>query len=415
MPTNATPEYKKAETAFRQARDPAERLQWLNEMLRLLPKHKGTEHLQADIKTRIKELTAELRGPRKGAARTGPVHTVRHEGSAQVALIGPPNTGKSLLHARLTGSHAEVGPYPHTTTAPLPGMLHHEDVQFQLVDLPPVSADYMESWLPNALQPADAALLVVDLHEPGCVEDVAAIRECLEAKRITLTDDWNGRLAPGLICDPPGSAGDTAAAADGDTAAEASDDTAAEASGDTAAEASDGTAAEASGDTATDASSNAAAEASGNAAAAANGDTDEEDVLDDPFRVFLPTLLIISKCDEGVDPEEIDLLEDLVGQRYPALCVSAEAGEGLDHIGKALFRGLGIVRIYTKAPGKEPDTGRPYTVFAGDTVSDVALLIHRELAASVKFARVWGSAKFDGQQVGKDYPVRDGDIVELHT
>ena len=138
-------------------------------------------------------------------------------------------------------------------------------------------------------------------------------------------------------------------------------------------------------------------------------------MLDDPFRVFLPTLLIISKCDEGVDPEEIDLLEDLVGQRYPALCVSAEAGEGLDHIGKALFRGLGIVRIYTKAPGKDPDTGRPYTVFAGDTVSDVALLIHRELAASVKFARIWGSAKFDGQQVGKDYPVCDGDIVELHT
>jgi len=125
--------------------------------------------------------------------------------------------------------------------------------------------------------------------------------------------------------------------------------------------------------------------------------------------------LIISKCDEGVDPEEIDLLEDLVGQRYPALCVSAEAGEGLDHIGKALFRGLGIVRIYTKAPGKDPDTGRPYTVFAGGTVSDVALLIHRELAASVKFARIWGSAKFDGQQVGKDYLLRDGDIVELHT
>jgi ribosome-interacting GTPase 1 len=383
VPTNVTPEYKKAETAFRKAREPAERLQWLNEMLRLIPKHKGTEHLQADIKTRIKELTAELRGPQKGAARTGPVHTVRREGSAQIALIGPPNSGKSLLHKRLTGSKAEVGAYPYTTTAPLPGMLLYKDVQFQLVDLPPVSVAFMESWLPNALQPADAALLVVDLHVPGCVEDVAAICEQLEAKRITLTDDWSGRLAPGLICEPPGTAGAATAPADDDTAADDDD---------------------------------GAAVATSTDSTVAGGDENaEQEALEDPFRVLLPTLLIVGKCDAGVEPEEIDLLEELVGLRFPALCVSAEKDQGIDHIGEALLRGLGIVRIYTKTPGKEADTDRPYTVFRGDTIADVASLIHRELAASVKFARVWGSTKFDGQQVGRDYLVQDGDIVELHS
>src|SRR5210317_1113040 len=107
MPTNVSPEYKKAEDAYRNAREPRERLRWLREMLRTIPKHKGTEHLQADIKTRIKQLTEEVAGPRKGGARTGPSHSIRPEGAAQVALIGPPNAGKSRLHGQLTGSHSE--------------------------------------------------------------------------------------------------------------------------------------------------------------------------------------------------------------------------------------------------------------------------------------------------------------------
>ena len=182
MPANLSPEYKKAEAEFKRAREPRERLRWLREMLRTIPKHKGTEHLQADIKTRIKQLTEELAGPRKGGARTGPTHSIRPEGAAQVALIGPPNAGKSSLHARLTGSHAEVAPYPYTTKTPLPGMLPYRDVHFQLVDLPPVSADFMESWYVNALRPADAAMLVVDLSDPECVDHVMAIRDRLDQR-----------------------------------------------------------------------------------------------------------------------------------------------------------------------------------------------------------------------------------------
>ena len=120
MPANLSPEYKKAEQAFREASEDRERLLRLRDMLRTIPKHKGTEHLQADIKSRIKQLTEELAGPKKGAARTGPVHTLRPEGAAQVALLGPPNAGKSSLHVKLTGSRADVGPYPFTTHEPMP-------------------------------------------------------------------------------------------------------------------------------------------------------------------------------------------------------------------------------------------------------------------------------------------------------
>jgi ribosome-interacting GTPase 1 len=367
MPTNVSPEYKKAEAAYRKARDPAERLALLKEMLSTIPKHKGTEHLQADIKSRIKDLTQELAGPKKGGARTGPVYSLRTEGAAQVALLGPPSSGKSSLHVQLTGSQAEIGPFPHTTQAPLPGMLPYEDVYFQLIDLPPVSTTYMESWLPNALQPAQAALLVVDFADPDCVEHVLALRDRLDQKRITLTDNWGGRLGAGYleqVPQPP---------------------------------------------------------LPRHAPAVQQGPADSEqdgqplEAMEDPFRVFLPVLLLASKCDLNKDPEEIAVFSELVGANYPAIFVSAITGEGLGHIGPLLFRGLGIIRIYTKVPGRPPDMKRPFTLTEGETVLDVARLIHRELATSIRFARIWGSGKFEGQQVGRDHIVADGDVLELHA
>ena len=186
MPANLSPEYKDAQEKFRRAREPQEKLECLREMLRTIPKHKGTEHLQAEIKTRVKELTTELRGPKKGAVRGGPDLAVRHEGAAQVALAGPPNSGKSSLHARLTGSHAMVGPYPFSTKYPLPGMLLHEDVQLQLVDLPPVAADSLEPWMPGTLHGADAVALVVDLSDPACVDQLDAVERRLAEKKVTL-------------------------------------------------------------------------------------------------------------------------------------------------------------------------------------------------------------------------------------
>ena len=100
---------------------------------------------------------------------------------------------------------------------------------------------------------------------------------------------------------------------------------------------------------------------------------------------------------------------------YPVLAVSATTGRGLGEIGPWLFRSLGIARIYTKAPGRPADKQRPFTLRHGQTVGDVARLVHKDLARSLKFARVWGQSGFDGQQVGQEHPLADGDIVELHT
>jgi uncharacterized protein len=337
MPANLTPEYKATEAAFRKARDPRERLEHLREMLRVIPKHKGTDHLQADIKHRIKELSEELERPKKSGAHGGPPLVIQPQGAAQIALLGPPNTGKSSLHARLTGSGAQAAPYPFTTQYPEPGMMPFEDIHFQLVDLPAISPEHPVSWLAGALQTADACLLVVDLGDPACVERIETVRAILREKRVTLTDRW----------EPEGEAAE---------------------------------------------------------------------VDEDPFALRLPAVLLTNKADLLADVEtELRAFLELTGLRYSVVAVSATTGRSLGEIGPLLFRQLRIVRVYTKVPGRPPDRNRPFTLRRGQTVDDVAWLVHKDLARSLKYARVWGKSGFDGQHVGRDHPLADGDVVELHT
>jgi uncharacterized protein len=109
------------------------------------------------------------------------------------------------------------------------------------------------------------------------------------------------------------------------------------------------------------------------------------------------------------------VLEELAGVRFPAFAVSAKSGQSLERLAPFVFSALGIVRVYTKPPGQPPDRTRPFIVRRGNTVTDVARLVHQDVARTLKFARLWGSAAFDGQQVGPDHAVADGDIVELHA
>jgi hypothetical protein len=310
-------------------------------MLRVIPKHKGTDHLQADIKRRIKELSEELEGPQRGGtARHGPAHVIRPEGAAQIMLVGPPNSGKSSLHARLTGSHAHIAPYPFTTRHPEPGMMSHEDVHFELVDLPAISPEHPIPWIASTFQTADACCVVVDLGDPACVERVQDVHDVLREKRVTLTERWPA-------------AGESALADEGGG---------------------------------------------------------------DPFVLRLPALLLVNKADLMAHvAEELDTFRDLTALRYPALAVSAETGQGLAGIGPWLFRNLGVVRVYTKAPGHPPDKHRPFTLRPGETVEHVARLVHKDVAQTLRYARLWGKSGFDGQQVGREHLLSDGDIVELHA
>jgi ribosome-interacting GTPase 1 len=127
-------------------------------------------------------------------------------------------------------------------------------------------------------------------------------------------------------------------------------------------------------------------------------------------------VLLANRADLLADVDtELRAFLELTGMRCPAFAVSATTGRGLDEIGPLLFRQLGIVRVYTKAPGRPPDRDRPFTLRSGQTVEDVARLVHKDLARTLKYARVWGKSGFDGQHVGRDHPLADGDVVELHA
>ena len=139
------------------------------------------------------------------------------------------------------------------------------------------------------------------------------------------------------------------------------------------------------------------------------------DVDEDPFALRVPALLLANKADLLADVDtELRAFLELTGLRYPVVAVSATTGRGLGEIGPLLFCQLGIVRVYTKVPGRPPHQDRPFTLRRGQTVEDVAWLVHKDLARSLKYARVWGKSRFDGQQVGRDHVLADGDVVELH-
>jgi uncharacterized protein len=330
MPANLPPQYHKAEEEFRRASAPAERLEKLREMFRLLPKHKGTEKLQSDLKQKISRARDETEVGKGAAKKTGVSHRVPHEGAGQVAIVGAPNAGKSALIRALTHAHPEVAPYPFTTRTPYPGVMMWEDAPVQLIDLPPISADFLDVWVTDVIRAADAAWLVVDLASDDLIE---------------ATEAALARLAQGhteLVGELP------------------------------------------------------------------------YDVEDEGLR-HLRTLLVANKVDAPGAADRLEVVREWFAPRFPVLAVSAQEGEGLDALRRASYDLLGVMRIYTKVPGKPADRSRPFTIPLGSTILDLARVIHHELEHTLKFARVWGAGVFEGQTVKRDHELHDGDVVELHA
>ncbi len=177
MPANLPPQYSEVEAKLKTAKTPQEKIAIYEELLAIMPKHKGTEKLQAQLKTKIAKLR-EFSQKRPALARHGPSYHVEKSGAGQVIVIGPPNSGKSMLIKALTGANPEVGEYPFTTRAAAPFMMKYENLRIQLVDTPPLAADGIEAGFPELLKAADALLVVIDLS----VSDAASELETLQAK-----------------------------------------------------------------------------------------------------------------------------------------------------------------------------------------------------------------------------------------
>jgi len=185
MPANLPPQYVEAEKRYRSASTPQEKLEALQEMLAIMPKHKGTDRLRADLRTKMAKFTAEAQRKPLVGKKGSLLYSVPREGAGQVVLVGLPNAGKSQLISAVTDAVPEIAPYPFTTQMPAPGMMKFENIQIQLVDVPAITAPHVDSWLGNILRNADLLLIVVDLTQDP-VAQMEAILERLQKSRIEL-------------------------------------------------------------------------------------------------------------------------------------------------------------------------------------------------------------------------------------
>jgi hypothetical protein len=339
MPANLTPVYQKAEERFKEATTTDEKIDALQEMLAVIPKHKGTEHMRAELRRRLSKLREEAQQGGKGAGAREALHRVERQGAGQVVLVGAPNTGKSSLVGALTHAHPAIAEYPFTTQLPLPGMMPYGDIQIQLVDTPPVTPEYYEGWLGDLIRHADLAVLVADLADDALLEGIDGALERLRQARVVLCNE------------PPA------------------------------------------------------------------------EVEERVGKAHVPTLVLANKLDAPGAADRLEILREFYGESFSILPVSAQTGEGLEAFKETVFRRLGILRAYSKPPGKPPDLSAPFVLKQGSTILDFAGMVHKDFLQHLKSARIWGSpisatpngsAKYAGQAVERDHVLADGDIVELH-
>ncbi|MEZ6150480.1 MAG: GTPase [Pirellulaceae bacterium] len=355
MPANLTPQYRRAEAAYRQADSPQTELECLQRMLREIPKHKGTDKLHGDLKAKIAKLKLELQKPSSLAASKSLASRLPKQGAGRVLLLGAPNSGKSQLLAALTRAQPQIAPYPFTTQTPLPGMMAYEDCWFQLVDLPPIAVDHVSLTTIELVRTSDLVLLVVDLSSDDLVDETAIVLETFANSKTRL-----GRATR----------------------------------------------------------------------------LDESDI----GVSITHTLILLNKIDCDGARERLALLDEfllrpldrqevspLLGTMWPdappsvqasldRLEVSGLRGTGLDELRRQIFERLQIVRVYTKHPNeKQPDLTRPFTIRHGQTLAEVAKLVHADLASRLKGGRIWKPDMSNGVNVNPDYQPLDGDIVELLT
>lgn len=330
MPANLPPEYFEAEKRFKQASTPAEKISALEALIATVPKHKGTDKLRADLRRRLSQLRKEAVSKKKGS-RTD-FYTVPKEGAAQAALVGFPNSGKSSLLASLTNANPVIADYPISTVLPLPGMMPFEDIQIQLIDLPPIGNDATDGWVSAILRSADLLLLVLDLTEDPEVQAELLIDQLRR---------WNLYIIK-------------------------------------------------------------------------NGETPAQDSKNS-FSIFKRMLMVGNKKDIPGVEENFQTLKEKYGNQFQCIAVSALRKENIEELRRRIFDISGVIRVYSKPPGKEPDLSTPFTVPYGSTVIDLARFIHKDFIGNFKFARIWGSARFDGQRVEKNHILKDKDIVELRV
>lgn len=327
MPANLPPNYFEAEQRYREGKTPEAKIEALEEMLTIMPKHKGTDKLRADLRRRIAKLKVSVQ-QKKGGPRRDTAYQIEREGAAQVAVVGAPNTGKSSLVAALSNASPEVADFPHTTWKPTPGMVPYENIQFQFIDTPPVTREYLDQYMVDIMRRADILLLLVDLH----ADPIQQFEETMDVLKSV-------RIFPESSPIP-------------------------------------------------------------------------SDLKKPPFRKKI--VVGVNKVDGAFGIDDYQAFLELSEVKVPCVWFSIKEGANLHSLLQLLYETAQIIRVYTKAPGKEPNRKEPFILPKNSTLEELAGKIHKDFVRKLKFAKIWGKAVYEGQMVQRDYVLQDGDVVEIH-
>jgi len=388
MPANLTAEAKAKWGRAISARNPQEKIQALQEFLSSFPKHKGNEKLRAQVKTKIANLRLQLEEVRARKGGRSREFLIEKQGVGQIVILGLTNVGKSSLLSAVTAAKPLITPYEYTTQEPVQGMLQFEDIQFQLIEVPPIRP---ESSSPLNFEnvglelSADALMLVVDLSRNSCAQ-LRILVDFLAKARISWerpessVEILKGRGASGIQIALFGKLTDC---------------------------------------TAQDAVKLLQQYGIRNALVRVYGYVgldDLEDAILESTASFKPSILIANKVDAEGARIELERLRTYNRGRMRIAATSCKTGEGLAGLGASLFEMLEIVRIYTKEPSQEEPSEGAIVLRTGATIAELARQIHSDLFRNFKYAKIWGpSAKFNGEKVGINHILMDRDAVEIHT
>lgn len=390
MPANLPAEAKHKWAEVSAAKNPRKKLQLMQEFLSLVPKHKGTAKLCAQVKKQMAALRREIEEKkRRKVGRGGPKFFIEKEGAAQIALIGLTNSGKSSLLSALTNAKVEVSPYPYTTREPEPGIMTYQDIQFQMVEAPALmegSADG-RAWGLQTLglaRNADGLILMVDLAQDP-VSQLSTILNELEKARVVVSkpkarvEIEKKFMGHGLRIILIGNLLDC---------------------------------------TVKDVEELLRSYRVNDAVVKISGEATLDEVEDAVFEstVYKPAVIVANKADVGVSKKSLGVLEAYVNGKLPMVAVSCLKNFGLEKLGETLFKTLNLIRVYTKEPNQKEPSKKPFILKKGATVYDLAKNIHSDFSKKFAFAKVWANRLvFSPQKVGASFVLEDKDIVEIHV
>jgi len=391
MPANLPIEAKHKWNEVTLTKNPETRLQLMAEFLSLVPKHKGTEKMCSQIKRQMAQLKEDIEKKRQQAKKTGsggPSYYVPKAGAAQMAVVGPANAGRSSLLKAVTNSQVQVTSWPFGTMRPTPGMLPFEDIQFQLVEIPPIvpgsSEGKVEGFMNlSCIRNADGVIVVVDMTDDPAGNLLMVLEE-LENARILIQPPTGS-----VEIEKRGHGKDIQFIWEGEFVDCSEDEVIELLSG----------------------------YRIRSALVRVMGKVTLDIVEDAIFgnAVYRPSFVLANKIDLNTDPGMLEQLCQAAGL-VEVLPVSMEQTQDLaPKIGDKIFELLEITRVYTKEPGKEPAKD-PIVCKPGTTVGDLARTIHNDFYNRFKYARIWGpAAKFDNEKVGIDRVLLDGTVIQLYT